>query len=310
MRDVLFIAFCCELPWTRRSSLYLHLKPWSIVFGWHALSLDPLQVSFFNSSDLLPFRLSRACPYIWIHVQRSRTHILSSKGSAWVVFVLWHTSHYWLVCVAENVPRHVCAQIITEITRQCYKWSGCLSGKNKNTKNITGENSHSICALWYYPVESLNSQSDVQPHPDKKIVKHLCLTDYRAFGRGADLLRIDRESSPFLYRKMWVDIYTCIYGSYRDIYWIYSLTKLAEARARRRLIDVRRRRRFWLALKREQNRREVLKFSKTSRNSFRFWLVMVTPLGVLTYSVSNLLHLLYHRFYILVSENIIFLTVS
>ena len=74
-----------------------------------------------------------------------------------------------------------------------------------------------------------------------------------------------------------------VYVSLLYIY-IYSLTQLAEARAQRRLIDdVRPAGRpvySLLGLKSEQNRWEVLKFSKTSVNSFRFWHVMVTPLNV------------------------------
>ena len=77
--------------------------------------------------------------------------------------------------------------------------------------------------------------------------------------------------------------------------YIYSLTQLAEARAQRRLIGCRPGCRpgcrFLLGLKSDENRWEVLHFSKTSRNSFRFWHVMVTPLNVWAYFFSKMSHL-------------------
>ena len=40
-------------------------------------------------------------------------------------------------CVAEDIRRHVCAQVIAEITRQCYTSNGYLSGKTtKNNKFV------------------------------------------------------------------------------------------------------------------------------------------------------------------------------
>ena len=52
-----------------------------------------------------------------------------------------------------------------------------------------------------------------------------------------------------------------------------------------------RRRRFLLGLKSDQIRWEVLHFSKTSLNSFRFWHVIVTPLSVWAYFFLQLSHL-------------------
>ena len=87
------------------------------------------------------------------------------------------------------------------------------------------------------------------------------------------------------YTFAFVDMYVCIY------IYMYSLTQLAEARAQRRLIGCRTAGlpgcRLLLGLKSDRNRWEVLHFSKTRPNSFRFWHVMVTPLNVWAYFFSE-----------------------